>query len=78
MLIVSVHYLILYQPSQDPFRTFNQRSFPARIRPNPVDRIVLRWLRHVPKRILTTHHWNPIVRSRLEMISIKVYGRTIS
>lgn len=49
VLIIFIHYVTLYQPTDDPFKATGetQRHF----RPNPVDQMILSCLRRAAKRI---------------------------
>lgn len=72
VIIVTVHYFLVYQPDLDPFRSPNGTTEPNQevpFRPNPVDKMILGRLRRVQK-----NWWNNQRLSRLEPSVIKVWN----
>lgn len=73
VLIILVYYLVIHQPAHDPFGDDDQSpSSSRRFRPNPVDEILLGWLRRPLNHVLESYRMSPRVRSRLEKTFIKV------
>lgn len=74
LLVIFIHYVVVYDPSHDPFQMADDSDPP--FRPNPVDEVFLRGLRCWPKylwsRIMGPRRMGPHFSARLERTSIKV------
>lgn len=74
LLVIFIHYVVVYDPSHDPFQVADDSDPP--FRPNPVDEMFLRGLRCWPtyiwSRIMGPRRMSPHFSARLERTSIKV------
>ncbi|OQE44769.1 hypothetical protein PENCOP_c002G05954 [Penicillium coprophilum] len=52
VLLIIIYFLVIYDPALDPFRKTDQDPLNQSFRPNPVDELVLRTVRHIPKQLL--------------------------
>lgn len=52
MLLIIIYFFVVYDPALDPFRKTDQDSSNHSFRPNPVDEIILRTVRHIPKLLM--------------------------
>ncbi|KAJ5177784.1 uncharacterized protein N7500_000483 [Penicillium coprophilum] len=52
VLLIIIYFLVIYDPALDPFRKTDQDPLYQSFRPNPVDDLVLRTVRHIPKQLL--------------------------
>ncbi|CAI7669265.1 unnamed protein product [Penicillium viridicatum] len=52
VLLIVIYFFVVYNPALDPFRKTDQDSLNPSFRPNPVDQIILRTARHIPKRLM--------------------------
>ncbi|KAJ5696149.1 hypothetical protein N7536_006561 [Penicillium majusculum] len=52
VLLIIIYFFVVYDPALDPFRKTDQDSSNHSFRPNPVDEIILRTVRHIPKRLM--------------------------
>lgn len=76
VLMVIVYYVTVYDSSIDPFDTAREGALSDHL--NPLDDLLLRWLRsgpaYISKRLLGSPKvLSPRARSRLERVLIKVY-----
>ncbi|CAP95695.1 Pc21g07980 [Penicillium rubens Wisconsin 54-1255] len=51
VLLIIIHFFVVYEPALDPFR---KTDYPLNqsFRPNPIDTIILRTVRRIPKRLM--------------------------
>ena len=72
VLVIIVYYIAVYEPALDAFSKLGQMDTPVPFRPNPVDVVLLRWIRHVPRKMLGNRQVSVRRRARLESTFIKV------
>ncbi|KAJ5496687.1 hypothetical protein N7463_008674 [Penicillium fimorum] len=52
VLLIIIYFLVVYDPALDPFRKTDQDPLNESFRPNPIDTIILRTVRHIPNRLM--------------------------
>lgn len=72
VLVIIVYYIAVYEPALDASSKLGHMDTPVPFRPNPVDVVLLRWLRHLPRKMLGNRQVTVRKRARLESTFIKV------
>ncbi|KAJ5199886.1 hypothetical protein N7491_009317 [Penicillium cf. griseofulvum] len=52
VLLIIIYFLVVYEPALDPFRKTDQDHLNQSFRSNPIDKIILQTVRHLPRRLI--------------------------
>ncbi|KAJ5356129.1 hypothetical protein N7517_010738 [Penicillium concentricum] len=64
VLLIIIYFFVVYEPALDPFRKTDQDPLDESFRPKPIDRMILRTVRHIPKRLMGARKVN--INARVE------------
>ncbi|KAJ5952101.1 uncharacterized protein N7479_010514 [Penicillium vulpinum] len=69
VLLIIIYFFVGYEPALDPFRKTDQDTLNQSFRPNPIDEIILRTVRYIPKRLMGARKVH--INARVEKAFIK-------
>lgn len=76
VLLIIIHFFVIYEPTRDPFRRTDQDPSNQWFHPNPVDKIILRTLRHIAKGLMGARqvHANAQVERSFIKVGTDIFG----
>ncbi|KAJ5183820.1 hypothetical protein N7492_001436 [Penicillium capsulatum] len=73
VLVILIYYFAVYEPALDAFSKLEHGVTPTPFRPNPVDVVLLQWVRYLPRKILGTFKLGIRNPARLDSTFIKCF-----
>lgn len=72
VLVIVIYYFAVYEPALDAFTKLEHSRTAVPFRPNPVDVVLLQWVRYLPRKVAGACRIGVRNPARLENTFIKV------